>query len=71
MNDNTEWWEDRSYVTEFGRLLYEADILDIAPLIMDYFEKPWKWTPEHEAWVALDRPTPEGGDWDRFIRETA
>lgn len=65
----------------FYEVLYAADLLPPNPA--DYFEKPWKWQPEYEAWVAAGRPPvpdpPENsvlvsGDdpvdlnWERFVR---
>lgn len=44
----------------------------------DYFERPWKWQPEYEAWLAAGCPDPEDSApigsrtlasmrWDRFV----
>jgi hypothetical protein len=59
-------------VFSFGMVLRAADLL---PLNEDgYWEKPWKWEPEYQAWIAAGSPeAPEGGEeespaWADFVR---
>lgn len=58
-------------VYTFGMILRAADLL---PLNEDgYWEKPWKWEPEYQAWIAAGSPeAPEDGDeespaWTDFV----
>lgn len=47
-----EWYDDRDEVLAFARTLVDrGEITDLDALLY-FFEKPWKWTPEHEAYTA-------------------
>ena len=62
-------------IYRFFEILRSADLL--GPDEFYYFEKPWKWGREHQAWVAAGRPNPpEDGDptdlsWERFTKTVA
>jgi hypothetical protein len=54
-----------------GRVYGFAEILRSAsampPDENEYFERPWKWTPEYEAWVGVGSPMPENPGWTRYL----
>lgn len=56
----TDWFHHSDNVLEFARILhaahYFATDVDPVQLCLDYFEKPWKWTAERDAWIAAGRP---------------
>jgi hypothetical protein len=61
-----DWYLDRSEVVEVGRMLVETDYLTNPTETLDYIEKPWKWTPERDLWVAAGRPDPTDPGWALF-----
>lgn len=67
-------WSDFSLpVFDFARILRAADLM---PADEDeYWEKPWKWDPEHQAWIDAGEPAPPEHTgapaslaWRRFLR---
>jgi hypothetical protein len=70
VRNREEWIERPGLVLAFGRILaayYEWEVSDV----FYYFEKPWKWTPEHERWRALGMPgRPEPGALDAPEEDT-
>lgn len=69
---DTGWFADYSEVVTFGHILAYADALDTAPEVLEYFDRPWKWTPEYEAWARHGRPLEPGADdWAGFLREAS
>lgn len=46
------WCSDYQNVTALGRWLFENIYIDKASDLLDYFEKPWKWTTEYNLMVA-------------------
>lgn len=64
-------------VFDFATVLRAAGLMP--PDEFDYFEKPWKWQPEYEAWLAAGCPTPPDYEvkisertlasmrWERFV----
>lgn len=69
---DTGWFADYSEVVTFGGILHAIDSLSSAQDVLYYFEKPWKWTPEYEAWTQHGRPTEPGAhDWDGFVDEAS
>jgi hypothetical protein len=66
-----DWFVLATPVFEFALILKAANLLPDD--LLDYFEKPWKWVPEHRAWVDAGSPTPpDDGDtslqWELFVR---
>ncbi|MDA0250742.1 MAG: hypothetical protein O2892_07785 [Actinomycetota bacterium] len=70
-------WSDFSLpVFDFACILRAADLM---PANEDeYWEKPWKWDPEHQAWIAAGEPAPPDAAgapaalaWRRFLRDAA
>lgn len=49
------WHNDPDEVHAYASFLFlgSTSVKDV----LDYFEKPWKWDPEHEEWVAGGRPS--------------
>jgi len=45
------WYEHHDELLAFARHMVEADDWD-AQALLAYLEKPWKWTPERNVWVA-------------------
>ncbi len=57
-------WYSLSELVSFAHVLKTLDAFvvpggDEADELLRFFEKPWKWDAEHEAWVRLGRPSPE------------
>jgi hypothetical protein len=51
--DLHEWWTDHDEVLAFARWYWDgAAHYPTCPAreILDYFEKPWKWSPEYEGY---------------------
>jgi hypothetical protein len=46
------WYVVHDELVAFARHMVETEDWDAKDLIA-YLEKPWKWTPEREAWVGL------------------
>lgn len=70
------WYADARQVLAFAHVLNDADRLDTIDHVLDYFEKPWDWDPEHAKWVEHGSPYPrpdpltdaEGrAKWDTFV----
>jgi hypothetical protein len=69
-------WSDFSLpVFDFAQILRAAGLM---PSDEDeYWEKPWKWDPERQAWVAAGEPSPPAPTapqslaWRRFLRDCA
>ena len=70
-------WSDFSLpVYDFARILRAADLMPDDE--DEYWEKPWKWDAEHQAWIAAGEPAPpEQAEapaslaWRRFLRAAA
>jgi hypothetical protein len=68
-------WSDFSLpVYDFARILRAAGRMPDNE--DDYWENPWKWDTQHQAWIATGEPTPPTGGtpptlaWRRFLRVT-
>lgn len=63
------WWQDHDEITGFASALVEGGRLISASDVLYFFEKPWKWTAEHDAWVGFDRPGIDDPiNFDRWLR---
>ena len=63
-----DWISNSEEVHSFARDMVEADYITEPSTLLDYFEKPYKWSREHTWWVANDRPD----SWETwFDGETA
>lgn len=51
-----KWWETHTELVAFARVLVDSQGTLEAADVIRYLEKPWKWGPEYERWVALGRP---------------
>lgn len=45
-----EWYEDHNELVAFARHMVDEEGWDTKRLL-EYLEKPWKWSDEHEAWL--------------------
>lgn len=45
------WYQSYESVVEFGAHLVVSGELTTMEELQSYYEKPWKWTPERQAWV--------------------
>jgi hypothetical protein len=69
------WYADPDQVLQFARVLVRADHLDSIDHVLDYFEKPYNWDPEHAKYVEQGSPWPDAfmgtgaeyARWDRFV----
>lgn len=50
----------------FAEILREAAAMP--PDENEYFERPWKWTLEYEAWAAAEKPQPDDPGWPKFLQ---
>jgi hypothetical protein len=57
-----DWYEDRDELVDFARHMVDADEWNENNL-MEYLEKPWKWTDERDAWMRTDKAAPPR--WNR------
>lgn len=48
-----KWYEDHSELVAFGRHMVDADGWD-AKALLEYLEKPWKWTVERDEWKGTE-----------------
>jgi len=64
-----EWFHNPNSVLMFGGALVRVDYFDSAKDLLYYFEKPWKWTTEHELWEGCNRPDLDEEGWDWFLRK--
>ena len=62
------WFASIEEAFTFAGVLVRADRLDTPQLVLDYFEKPYKWSPEHDNWVACDRPDLDDEGWTTFLK---
>lgn len=56
MNEE-KWFEVYDNVTALASALNDDWRFETPTDMLRYFEKPWKWTPEWEAWTAAGKPT--------------
>lgn len=63
-----DWYDSREWTYTFGRLLWTAGVLMEVEDVFYYFEKPWKWTTEHEAYVTAGRPHEDGPGWKEWLK---
>ena len=49
--DLHEWWMDHDEVVAFARWYWDGMYSKSGRDIIDFFEKPWKWTPEYEGFL--------------------
>jgi hypothetical protein len=68
--DGTRWFNEYDELVGFASVLLAADAFaePEAQSVIYYFEKPWNYDREHQAWVKHGRPTgAEYSDaWDNF-----
>lgn len=52
--EQTHWYDDPDEVVAFARWYWEGahGIRGEFANLLDYFEKPWKWTPEYAGYKA-------------------
>lgn len=65
-------WHDNAAATyAFATVLHSADWFITPADVLDYFEKPYKWTREHQAWNDAGSPTDEDAGWLAFTEQLA
>jgi hypothetical protein len=62
----SEWTEDLGELVALAGALVDADWLDTPRDVVDFFEKPWKWSDCREAWQASGRPGCDDAGWEMF-----
>lgn len=55
MNES-KWFEKHDNLTAFASVLIDLGTFERPKDVLYFFEKPWKWEPEWERWVALGKP---------------
>lgn len=69
---DTGWFADYTEVVTFGGILADVDALATVREVLEYFEKPWKWTSEYDAWARHGRPLDdEQPGWAAFLAEVS
>jgi hypothetical protein len=62
---DVDWTTNYGEIVAFGRVLAEVGEFITLDDLLYYFEKPHKWSNDHESWVAAGRPQmPEAMDWN-------
>ena len=58
-NDPTvpHWFDDPDEVVAFARWYYDGTSIARVSELIAFFEKPWKWEPEHRAYTAEKEAT--------------
>jgi hypothetical protein len=59
--DNGEWWETHNNVLALARALDDEGGFSDTDEVIDFFEKPWKWSPE---WARFRNRKPLDGSED-------
>lgn len=59
----TDWFEDHDEVLAFARVLVEADGFTSQADLLYFFEKPWKWTADRDAWILAGEPDTFDPEW--------
>lgn len=55
MEHTEDWFMTHTEIVAFARSLVASGEFDTEALL-GYFEKPWKWSAEHEIWCKAGRP---------------
>lgn len=63
------WTVDHDAVMSFARFLVGYGTLATPHDVLSFFEKPYKWSPEHARWVSAGRPEDEAAPDDLFETE--
>jgi hypothetical protein len=50
------WWREHEELEAFARVLYEGDELNTARDVLDFLEKPMKWTEARDNWILAGEP---------------
>lgn len=61
-----EWTTDRGELVAVGRMLIDAGYFSAPEDMLDYIEKPWKWSDVRELWIAAGRPSSSDDGWELF-----
>ena len=62
-----DWITDHDELCRFAAVLLYVH-RSSAQDILYFFEKPWKWEPEHQIWVDCGRPdSAEDEGWEAFL----
>jgi hypothetical protein len=68
MTDPTPWYADHDELVHFANVLVDTDWFESPRGVVYFFEKPWKWEPQHQLWEQSGRPASDAGaTWDAFI----
>ena len=63
----TRWYSHEDQVVAFGRDLLAGNVISSTTGLLEYFEKPWHWQPEHDWWETHGR-TDNPNDWTEYDR---
>lgn len=58
-----DWFDDHDEVLAFARALDEGDGFTSTGDVLYYFEKPWKWTEDRDAWINQGEPDAFDPEW--------
>ena len=54
------WWDSHRKVVALARWLEDLGEWGDSPsVVIDFFEQPWKWTPEYHRMLAFEAGAPE------------
>jgi len=68
-DDALVWFARQAETLGFARVLVAAELLDTPEAVLDFFEKPYRYDPEHQIWDVCRRPTSGSIGWNWFIRK--
>jgi len=51
-----DWFDDHDEVLAFARVMVEGDTFPTQTDLLYYFEKPWKWSDDRDAWILAGEP---------------
>ncbi len=61
-----EWFNDRGELAAVGRALIDAGCFTDPVEMLDFIEKPWKWSVDRDVWFAAGRPYLSDPGWELF-----
>ncbi|MGD9622247.1 MAG: hypothetical protein AB7G47_19660 [Mycolicibacterium sp.] len=60
------WFADHSTVVSLAHVLVATDTLSSPTDVIDYFEKPHRYTSEYQIWHSCGRPSTQHPQWAVF-----
>lgn len=61
----SSWSDDTQQLLDFAEALVRAGVVEDIGEVM---RKPYKYTPQYEAWVEADFPQEDDENWDEWVQ---